>query len=168
MRQREVKLWYNNLDMGHTLDTLTALYRSLNANIFTVDYRGFGSSKGSPDEKGLTVDADTVITCCLKLPLINKATIFLYGKSLGAALAILTALKYKVHIQGLILDSPFTSIDDLVKENYPKLSCVRELLLRNHWPNLERIEKVESPLMILSRKDKYETCLLYTSPSPRD
>ena len=48
-------------NMGFRLKNAAAMFGKVKINIMMVDYRGYGSSTGTPDEAGLNKDADAVL-----------------------------------------------------------------------------------------------------------
>ena len=46
-------------NIGHRLPRLNEIVRKLHVNVFIFDYRGFGSSAGSPSEEGLKIDSES-------------------------------------------------------------------------------------------------------------
>ena len=77
-------------NMGMRMDYLEQLYKLVKANVFIISYRGYGKSEGVPSEQGIMLDAKAAIEHINKLK-IDKNKIFLYGRSLGGAVAIYTA-----------------------------------------------------------------------------
>eukprot|EP00484_Ammonia_sp_Unknown_P019921 CAMPEP_0197028592 /NCGR_PEP_ID=MMETSP1384-20130603/8243_1 /TAXON_ID=29189 /ORGANISM="Ammonia sp." /LENGTH=290 /DNA_ID=CAMNT_0042457613 /DNA_START=409 /DNA_END=1281 /DNA_ORIENTATION=- len=53
-----------------------------------VDYRGYGNSEGVPTEKGLAYDAESILAHLLQRNDINLRKVYLFGRSLGGAVAI--------------------------------------------------------------------------------
>jgi fermentation-respiration switch protein FrsA (DUF1100 family) len=64
------------------------LYRACNINILLFDYRGYGKSTGAPSETGLYTDALAVYDYVRKRNDLNQEKIFLFGRSLGGAVAL--------------------------------------------------------------------------------
>ena len=142
--------------MGYCLDLLSLFYYYLKANVLIVDYRGHGSSTGLPNEKGLEVDSEAVIKYALSCPVIDHSKIFLFGKALGGAVAISCMQKNQNNIQGLIVENSFISIDAVIDEKYPWISCMKSMLLRSHWKNMDKIGTIEKPIMIVKgERDEY-------------
>lgn len=82
-------------NIGIRLDVFEELYFKCKLNILAVDYRGFGCSEGVPSEQGLLLDADAVLNYALSSPSLNKSAIFIYGASIGGAVAVYAAQKFK-------------------------------------------------------------------------
>jgi len=75
-------------NIGYRLPSAYFMFRELRANIVMVDYRGYGNSEGVPTEKGLSYDAESVLAHLLERNDINLDKVFLFGRSLGGAVAI--------------------------------------------------------------------------------
>ena len=50
-------------------------------------YRGYGNSEGTPSEEGLALDAEATLEHALSDPDIDNDRIFVFGRSLGGAVA---------------------------------------------------------------------------------
>ncbi len=88
-------------------------------NLFIFDYRGYGRSEGTPDVKGIHLDAEAALeTLLFKLPRKNQDRIIVFGKSLGGAVAVYTVANspFRDRIKALILDSPFSSYRRIARE----------------------------------------------------
>ena len=106
-------------------------------------YRGSSGSTGRPEEMLLTEDALALAKAVSNEPLI------LYGESLGTAVAI------KLAASGIgdavVLESPFTSISELVKSQYPNETL--EHLITQRWESLKTIASVRQPLLVFHGTD---------------
>jgi fermentation-respiration switch protein FrsA (DUF1100 family) len=127
-------------------------FRKLGLSTFLFDYRGYGRSEGTPDGKGVMLDAEAAyryVTRDLKVP---PAKLVLLGESLGGAPAIRLAARHEC--AALIVQSTFTSIRDMAGFVVPYFPWVR-FLVRTDFPNLETISGVSVPkLLIHSRTDE--------------
>ncbi len=135
--------------MGHKMDLISLFYSSLRANVISFDYRGYGSSTGKPSERGIQADVEAVIKYALNCPIIDKNKIFLYGKSLGGAVAVSGMTTYQDKIQGLIIENTFACMDDVVRDITHLPSCIVSTLLRSHWPSIDRIGWISRPVMVI-------------------
>ncbi len=70
------------------LQNVHLLYRACNINILLFDYRGYGKSTGTPSETGLYTDAQAVYDYVRTRTDLNQDKIFLFGRSLGGAVAL--------------------------------------------------------------------------------
>jgi len=57
------------------------------ANVFALEYRGYGHSEGTPSERALYQDADAAYQYLVTTKSIDPRTIISYGQSLGTAVA---------------------------------------------------------------------------------
>ena len=149
----------NTGNIGSRSQFLQDLNTNLNANVLSIDYRGFGNSYGFPSESGLINDAESIFQRIINDEKFNKTKKIIYGHSLGGAVAI--ALAEKVEgIDGVIIENSFTSIKSVVSEKQPfnKIPgfILDIALYPNSWNSLERMGKLDSKinwLFISGRKD---------------
>ncbi len=98
----------------------TGLTARLDANVFAVDYRGFGDSAGEPTVEGVARDARAAWDY-LMLQGARPRDVLIVGHSLGTAIASLLAADLAtegVEPRGLVLMSPFSSIRELMDHYY--------------------------------------------------
>ena len=81
-------------NLGFRLDVYEQIYNMVKVNVLAVSYRGYGYSEGKPNENGIYRDTDAVINYALNCQ-INPKRIFLFGASLGGAVSIYAAQKFK-------------------------------------------------------------------------
>lgn len=86
-------------------------------NVFLLDYRGYGRSKGKPDLKNIVEDTNVVIEHLLQQPE-SRNNLVVFGQSLGGAIAInaLAQSPYKDKIHGLIVEGAFSDIRLIARE----------------------------------------------------
>jgi len=82
--------------------------------VLILAYRGYGDSEGTPSEDGLKLDADATLEYAQSRDDIDNDRIFIFGRSLGGAVAIQLAMVHSNSIKGLIIENTFTSIGDMV------------------------------------------------------
>lgn len=111
--------------------------------VIALAYRGSSGSTGRPDEASLTDDAIALVRAESGNPLI------LYGESLGTAVAI------KLAAEGLgdalVLEAPFTSLLDLVENQYPDEKL--DHLVTQRWESLRAVTRVRQPLLVIHGSD---------------
>ena len=109
-----------------------------------VDYRGYGSSGGSPSEKALVSDA-------LQWYDHFKGTerIYVFGRSLGSGVAVQLAAERPV--DGLILVAPFDSLVAVGKRHYPFLPV--NWMLRHRFDSIALAPKIRAPLLCIVATD---------------
>ena len=92
------------------------IYRFLHqtpANVFALEYRGYGRSEGSPSESGIYRDADAAYQYIVRSKGVAPDTIISFGQSLGTAVAAHLAAESKVG--GVILEAPFPSASSMAR-----------------------------------------------------
>lgn len=122
-----------------------ASMRDLGINLFAFDYRGFGESSGSPDERGLYDDATASYEYVTGVLGVAPGNLILFGHSLGSGVAI--ELASRVPAAGLVVEGAYTSVADRGQELYP-LFPIR-LIATQRFPSLDRIGSVSMPKLFL-------------------
>jgi hypothetical protein len=131
--------------------------RDFGFSVLAIDYRGFGKSDGDiPTEKSVYEDARAAWNWLVaQQP--DPARRFIYGHSLGGAVAVdLAASLSKVDggraatpaAAGLIVESSFTTLEDMAKAlTYPWLPV--GLLLSQKFDSVSKMAKVRVPVLIV-------------------
>ncbi len=127
----------------------TALLRSLGYSVLVVDYRGYGESDGAfPSEASVYEDAEAALNALLHEWRIPSQKIFVYGHSLGAAVAIDLASRHP-ELGGLVVESGFTSIYDMAKLE-PKYGIFPVgLLLNQRFESIKKVSQLHLPVLYI-------------------
>src|SRR5438876_2160054 len=137
-------LWfYGN---GETVAAIWPIVREFQppgTAVLVVDYPGYGGSGGRATEPALYAAAEAGYTMLATRPGVDPHRIFVYGRSLGSAVAIYTAAHRPV--AGLILESPFTSAAAMAKHHY---RLVPRFLLHLSLDNLTTVKLVYCPILL--------------------
>ena len=160
----KLKSWIINKDLknfktlvffhGNAGDLSNRIYKlneldKLNINILLISWRGFSGNEGYPTEKNLYEDAEAAIKWLNKKK-VSNSQIILYGESLGTGVAVEIASKN--NFNSIILESPFTSIENSAKIYYPYLPV--SFLLKDRYDSISKIKKINSPILVMhGRKD---------------
>ena len=137
----------NSFDIGERAYRVEK-YISLNYSVLLVSWRGFSGNNGKPSEDNLYIDGESAIKWVLNSTNKKLKDIVIYGESLGTGVAI--QLATKSDFACIVLEAPFTSIVDIAKKRY-RLFPVR-LLVKDKFDNFSKINKINSPLLIISGK----------------
>ena len=122
----------------------------LPAQVFIIDYRGYGKSGGHPTEQGLYLDARAAWDYLTNGRGVPAQRIIVFGKSLGGAPAI--DLASQVEPAGLIVQSSFSSAGDMAAVVLPFLPRV---LLHTKMDSVSKLDRVRcQKLFIHSRADE--------------
>ncbi|MBN1684451.1 MAG: alpha/beta hydrolase [Gammaproteobacteria bacterium] len=113
------------------------LYRDF--SVLAYDYPGYGTSEGIATEKSVYQSAETAYNYLTKALDIPANRIIIYGRSIGAAVAIQLATLHPA--AGLILEAPFISAFRVVTK-FP-------LLPFDKYNNLKKIKKIHCPVLVV-------------------
>ena len=133
-------------DLSNRIYKLNELNK-LDINILLISWRGFSGNKGSPTEKNLYEDAEAAIKWLNKKKVENNQ-IILYGESLGSGVAV--EIGKKNNFNGIILESPFTSVENSAKIYYPYLPV--KFILKDRYDSINKIDKIRTPILIMHGK----------------
>jgi fermentation-respiration switch protein FrsA (DUF1100 family) len=132
-------------NISHRLENIALLRERLGVHVFIFDYRGYGQSAGEPSEQGLYRDAEAALAHVRTLPEVDPERMVLFGRSLGAGVAVELATRQPV--RGLILESPFASVGAMARVAFPFLPLGP--LLRTRYDTLAKVGQVDVPLLVL-------------------
>lgn len=123
-------------------------WRSMGFNVLAIDYRGFGRSTSLlPTEDTALADAQLAFEELARREPDGRKR-FLYGYSLGGALAIALAADND-GLAGVVVEASFTSIADVVRQSrwgwVPGIS----LLVTQNFDSASRIARVKEPLLFI-------------------
>ncbi len=122
----------------------------LNADVFLIDYRGYGDNTGVPSEKNFAKDARSVWSHLVDNEGISPDRILLLGESLGGGVAVSLASELSqqgVDPGGLFLKTTFSSLVDVAYSHYPWVPC--GLLMTERYPSAKNIIHITCPISIL-------------------
>ena len=147
-------------NISHRLEFARLLMSVVGVNVMLLSYRGYGSSSGAPCEEGLVLGARAALEHLLGRDDIDRRNVFLFGRSLGGAVAIAIAERMQTAeaadvIRGVILENTFTCIADMVLKVMPLLGPLvgrnrpLHFLLRNRWDSDRRIARLTVPVLFI-------------------
>ncbi|KAF9465466.1 Alpha/Beta hydrolase protein [Collybia nuda] len=141
----------NGGNLGHRIPLAKIIFMKMRCNVLMCSYRGYGLSEGSPSEKGIQIDSQTVLDYLTSDPNFNKTPIILYGQSIGGAVAIDLASRNPSKIGALILENTFTSLPSLVPHALPLLGPF-SFLCHQKWDSASKIHLIPAttPILMLS------------------
>lgn len=125
-------------------------WRALDVNLLAIDYRGFGRSTDLlPSQDSAIEDIGAGLAELVRRQP-DAGRRFVYGHSLGGALAIRAMTGSPAPaVGGLIVESTFTSIPDIIRANgYGWLPGI-DLLVSMPLPSVDHIAKLRTPLLVI-------------------
>lgn len=123
----------------------------MRCNIVALSYRGYGQSEGTPNEKGIRLDANTILDHILAHPILGQTKIIVYGQSIGGAVGIDLASRNTSRISALVVENTFMSLPKLVPHVIPALAPF-VFLMHQRWGSDELVPTFspDFPVMYLS------------------
>ncbi|KFY50503.1 hypothetical protein V495_00219 [Pseudogymnoascus sp. VKM F-4514 (FW-929)] len=140
-------------------------YRALSAGdprkiqVLTFDYRGFGSSTGTPSESGLIIDALAVVDWAMNIASIPPSHILIFAQSMGTAVGLAVSHHFALQsppvvFADTVLVAPFVDVATLSATSrvagtipilsplakFPLLINYFEGYIRDKWLSKDRIE----------------------------
>lgn len=145
-RTPPVMLWChgNAGNITHRAEYLRRWMRHVGADVLLFDYRGYGRSEGSPNERGFQRDARCMFDWLTNHAGAAANHVFVRGRSMGGAVALDLALSRPV--RALMLESAFTSMPDVVRHLHPWLPA--HWLMRTRMNNLARVKHYTGSLLV--------------------
>jgi fermentation-respiration switch protein FrsA (DUF1100 family) len=125
---------------SHRLPNAAAL-AALGVDVLLLDYRGYGLSEGRPSEAGVYADARAGLAYLAKTRGIPPERTVVFGRSLGGAVAV--ELAQERPLAGLVLESTFTSVDDMARRMLGPFAR----FVGGGFASLERIPRLRAPLL---------------------
>lgn len=115
-----------------------------------VNYRGYGWSEGSPGENAMVADARRIYDWTRSRSDLEDSRIVAFGRSLGSAVAVRLASERP--LAGVILATPFDSLESVAKRHYPFAPV--SLLLRHRFDSLDLATRIGVPMLcIVAERD---------------
>lgn len=113
-------------------------------SVLIYDYPGYGKSTGAPEEANCYAAGRAAYRWLTEVQNVAPADLILWGKSLGAAMAIDLALEHE-H-RALVLFSPFTSIPDMAQRMFPFFPA--RWLVRTQFDNAAKLARYRGRVLI--------------------
>jgi uncharacterized protein len=138
----------NGINIGANLAHANRFHQ-LGFSVLLIDYRGYGRSEGAfPNEMRVYQDAVTAWNYLVQKQQILPSQIVIYGHSLGGAIGIDLALKHP-EAAGLIVESSFTSIRDLISyRNLFQIFPVH-LILNQRFESIKKVPQLKIPVLFI-------------------
>jgi len=125
-------------------------FHRLGLSVFVMDYRGYGKSQGDfPTESQVYEDAQLAWDYLVKQRGINPNQIYIYGHSLGGAIAIDLAVRHP-EVAGLIVEGSFTSTRAMVEFQKGLFWMFPiDFLLTQRFDSLSKVDRLQMPVLFI-------------------
>jgi pimeloyl-ACP methyl ester carboxylesterase len=136
----------NDLNIGSSVEAVARL-RRMGFSVLVVDYRGYGKSGGGfPSEAQVYEDAEAAWNHLLRVRHADPGNSFIYGHSLGGAIAIDLAVRHP-DAAGIIVESSFTSMRDVARIDYWMFPT--DWILNERFDALAKLPLLRVPVLFI-------------------
>lgn len=176
-RDRVVIIYFqgNGSSLPPRLPYLSRILKQLRAQstakytLLALSYRGFWTSRGRASQKGIELDAQATLDWVTKRYGADELTRFvLYGQSIGAGVATTAAATWlsrnqqggsgnQIHISGVLLETPFTSLREMLVSIYPQKFLPYRYLgpfLKSTWDSQAALRSIDELLDLAAQHQK--------------
>mmetsp|Transcript_9327 Transcript_9327/g.14374 ORF Transcript_9327/g.14374 Transcript_9327/m.14374 type:complete len:396 (+) Transcript_9327:162-1349(+) len=140
-------------NIGLRLPNAALMVQHLKCHVLMVEYRGYGDSDSVvPNEVGLKLDAEAALRFVAESSS-HDGPIFLFGRSLGGAVAIHLAHyaeSNNIPVAGVMVENTFLSISKMVDAIMPLVAPLKGFILRIGWDSERLLPKTKVPVLFLA------------------
>lgn len=129
--------------VAHNVRLMSRLRDELGATVMVFDYRGYGNSRGKPNEAGVVADGIAAQQFLAAQTGVKLDEIVLVGRSLGGGVAAAAAAEQGA--KALVLQSTFARMVDTAAVHYPWLPV--RLVMRNRYDSITRLAGYDGPVL---------------------
>jgi len=128
-------------------------FKELGFSVLLISYRGYGQSDGDfPTEDQVYADAEAAWIYLVEQKKIKPGDIFVYGHSLGGAVAINLAISHP-EAKGLIVEATFTSIADMGRRYKLYRLLPIELITHQRFDSINKVNRLQVPVLFIHGTD---------------
>jgi len=138
-------------NISHRLANAHYIMNTCECHILLLSYRGYGHSEGSPSESGLVMDAEAGVEYVLAQSGVDASKVFVFGRSLGGAVALSFAAHSKLKVAAVIVENTFTSVADMRNLLFPIAQTFFFIffLVRESWSNSKHVTQLSPSQSVL-------------------
>lgn len=124
-------------------------FHQIGLPVLLIDYRGYGQSDGGfPTESKVYQDAQAAWSYLTRERQIRPHQIFIYGHSLGGAIAVDLAMQHP-EAAGLIVESSFTSIREMIDHRGRYGIFPVNLILTQRFDSIDKVKSLQLPVLFI-------------------
>jgi alpha-beta hydrolase superfamily lysophospholipase len=145
-----ILFFHGNGEIASDYLSIGSIYNQIGLNLFVADYRGYGSSDGKPTLSSMIKDAHPIFDGFKQVLKDGgfSGNLFIMGRSLGSASAIELASHYQSQFKGLIIESGFANVFNLLKYLGFPLKSLGVVVPEKPY-SLELIRKISLPTLVM-------------------
>ncbi len=117
--------------------------RRLGLRVILAEYPAYGPRGGELGEKSLVADAEQTITLAHRM---YGGPLLIIGESLGAGVAAAASARQREAVAGLLLITPWDSLEHVAGHHYPLLPV--QWLLRDHYDSAAHLASFGRPVLV--------------------
>lgn len=141
-------------NIGLRLPNAYRMLQACKAHVLLVEYRGYGESDNvPPTEGGLQLDAQAALQFARQHARIDNTQLFLFGRSLGGAVAFHLAMhaqQQQLPLAGIMVENTFLSISAMVDHLMPVLKPIKPFVLNIGWDSTPLVPQLQQPILFLA------------------
>lgn len=138
----------NGINIGANVDQANRFHK-LGFSVLLIDYRGFGVSEGRfPNEASVYEDAETAWNYVQQERNIPASEIFIYGHSLGGAIALDLAIRHP-NAAALVMQSSFTSMVAMADRQWYGRLFPAPILINQRFDSLTKVKSLKMPVLFI-------------------
>lgn len=144
-----ILFFHGNGELASEYTDVGYIFNQIGINLFVADYRGYGRSGGRPTVSGMIRDAHSLFRGFRQV-LADKGfngPQFIMGRSMGSASAIELAIAHPEAFKGMIIESGFCDVTDLLSRL--GVSLARQGSSGGLSQGLARVKKISLPALII-------------------
>jgi len=144
-----ILFFHGNGEVVSDYDYIAPFYNELGINMLVADYRGYGSSGGTPTFTNMVADAHSIFEGFGHILRQGQYSVdlFVMGRSLGSIPAVELAFHYGEQIKGLIIESGIGSMGRMM--NRLGFSMESLGITNEEFPNLPKIRAITVPTLVI-------------------
>jgi pimeloyl-ACP methyl ester carboxylesterase len=128
-------------------------FRNLGFSVLLISYRGYGKSDGIfPNEDQVYADAQAAWTYLVDKKKVDPGRIFIYGHSLGGAVAIQLAID-NPSAAGLIVEAAFTSIPEMARQISRYRIFPIDFIVHQRFESHKKVDSLQLPVLYIHGTD---------------
>jgi dipeptidyl aminopeptidase/acylaminoacyl peptidase len=116
-----------------------------NMSVLAMNYRGYGSSHGDPDEQHMVGDGRLLYDWLAARSHVDPQRIGVVGRSLGSGVAVQVAMQRPAH--SVVLITPYDSILAIAKRRFRAMPI--ETILRHRFESIKYAPSLMAPTFVL-------------------
>lgn len=151
-----ILFFHGNGEIAADYDNIAPFFGQLGVNFLAIDYRGYGSSDGTPTVSNTVQDAMTVFAALggiFDSQGLSPERVYVMGRSLGSVSAIEIALQAGDKIAGLIIESGFAdSLPLLARLGFPVTALDPEM---DEIGNGSKMTQIKTKTLIIHGEEDF-------------